>query len=416
MIRRSFFGTATLLALSLSIFPPPLARAETPAHLTEQESIRLALESSAWTGLIEGQREAAASEKTIAALRPNPVFEYGRETRDAGGGSTTESSYALSQRLDLAGRRKLARERAAVQADAAEAGIESLRAERVLEVRRGFFNTLHEQRRSEIVARWTQRVAALETATRKREEAGDVSGYERRRISREVAALSAQRRAQQAAFSAALERLRGTIAHDAAPSQAVLTGAMLPGDAPALEELLARVDRHPDLLRDRRQAAAHRLSRRLAERGRIPEVTVTLGLKTFDEDAGDGEGLLLGASVPLPIFDRGQGERQRAGAQEQVSRSEYVMRRARLQGEVRAAWQRFTRLSEAAQAYRSDAVEASARLAGIAEAAYRGGEIGVLELVDAYRGALDAELNALSLEHDARIARVELDELTGGQN
>lgn len=415
MIRRSFFGTATLLALSLSIFPPGLARAETPA-LTEQESIRLALESPAWTGLIEGRREAARSEKTIAALMPNPVFEYGRETLDAGGGSTTESSYALSQRLDFAGRRKLARERAAVQADAAEAGIESQRAERVLEVRRGFFDTLHQQQHNEILARWAQRVATLETATRKREEAGDASGYERRRISREVAALSAERRGQEAALAAALERLRGTIAHDAAPSQAVLTGTMLPGDAPALAELLARVDRHPDLLRDQRQAAAHRLSRRLAERGRIPEVTVTLGLKTLDEDAGDGNGLLLGASVPLPVFDRGQGERQRAAAQEQVSQSEYVLTRARLHGEVRAAWQRFSRFREAAQAYRGEAVEPSVRLVSIAEAAYRGGEIGVLELVDAYRGALDAELNALALEHDARIARVELDELTGGQN
>jgi cobalt-zinc-cadmium efflux system outer membrane protein len=63
--------------------------------------------------------------------------------------------------------------------------------------------------------------------------------------------------------------------------------------------------------------------------------------------------------------------------------------------------------------YRSEAVAPSADLLRIAESAYRAGESTVLELLDAYKGALEAELTALDLEWKARDARIELDQLTG---
>ena len=66
--------------------------------------------------------------------------------------------------------------------------------------------------------------------------------------------------------------------------------------------------------------------------------------------------------------------------------------------------------------YRSDAVAPSAELVRIAEAAYRAGESTVLELLDAYKGALEAELTALDLEWKAREARIELDQLTGNHS
>ncbi len=45
---------------------------------------------------------------------------------------------------------------------------------------------------------------------------------------------------------------------------------------------------------------------------------------------------------------------------------------------------------------------------------YRGGELGVLELLDAYRGAEEDEERALDLEFQARRARIELELSSGG--
>ena len=49
----------------------------------------------------------------------------------------------------------------------------------------------------------------------------------------------------------------------------------------------------------------------------------------------------------------------------------------------------------------------------IAETAYRNNELGVLELIDAYRNALESEVSALQLALDARLKQIELDKLIG---
>ncbi len=66
----------------------------------------------------------------------------------------------------------------------------------------------------------------------------------------------------------------------------------------------------------------------------------------------------------------------------------------------------------AARRFREDARAASADLVRIATAGYQGGEMTLLELLDAYRGAGDDELTALDLDQAARRARVELDRAT----
>jgi cobalt-zinc-cadmium efflux system outer membrane protein len=48
-----------------------------------------------------------------------------------------------------------------------------------------------------------------------------------------------------------------------------------------------------------------------------------------------------------------------------------------------------------------------------AKAAYKGGEIGILELLDAYREEADTLTRALELEKRARQAHIELERLTG---
>ena len=71
-----------------------------------------------------------------------------------------------------------------------------------------------------------------------------------------------------------------------------------------------------------------------------------------------------------------------------------------------------------ATALRSAAVEfanqaqAASDLVRIAAAGYAGGELGVLELLDAYRGEMDDALTRLDLAHQARRARLDFDRLT----
>jgi cobalt-zinc-cadmium efflux system outer membrane protein len=72
-----------------------------------------------------------------------------------------------------------------------------------------------------------------------------------------------------------------------------------------------------------------------------------------------------------------------------------------------------TALGEAARRSQQDARRRAEVLLAAADAGYRGGELGVVELVDAYRAALDAELQRIDLAWTARDARIALDEAAG---
>ena len=124
-------------------------------------------------------------------------------------------------------------------------------------------------------------------------------------------------------------------------------------------------------------------------------------------------GMALSLSIPLPVFDRQQVGRQRAEAEALQARAEYRLARSRAEGELRGLYLQAERLRATAADYRTHALAATPELLRIAEAAYRGGESTLLELLDAYRGALETETTALELEQRAREARIEYDLITG---
>jgi cobalt-zinc-cadmium efflux system outer membrane protein len=157
------------------------------------------------------------------------------------------------------------------------------------------------------------------------------------------------------------------------------------------------------------RAEAAELERRAAALERIPDVTVGVGPKWIDNGISRENGIMLTLSVPLPLFNRGQAGEKRAAAEAIGARAEYQLARARAEGELRGLHRQFERLAAAANEYRARALAATPELLRIAESAYRGGESTILELLDAYRGALESEVTALELESKARAARIEYD-------
>ena len=97
-----------------------------------------------------------------------------------------------------------------------------------------------------------------------------------------------------------------------------------------------------------------------------------------------------------------------------IARAERNLAFAEAAGAVRGLRAQAAALGDAGRRFRADSVVLSATLMRAAEAAYEAGEVGVLELLDAYRSAVGAELEGLELASGARRARIELDRVTGG--
>lgn len=404
----------TLSVFLLSVILPtlPLAAWAQP-HLTEAEAIRLGLARSDLSDLDQADVRMAEADALAAGQIPNPTLSYSRD-RVGGSPDTVEQSWMLSQTFDLSGKRKLRREAAERRVELASAGNATRRSEFAGEIRRAFHDAVFRQEALRATETWVQRFARVEGMVGKLVRAGEASGYDRHRLARERQAAEARLATGRAEIDRSLARLAALIGASEPPSVA---GELLPPALPAIETALDRLEQRPDLRALSLAALAADLDGRAAKQARIPDLTAGIGPRWVESGQGGGisrdNGFALTLSIPLPVFDRQQAGRQRAAAEAARARAELRLARTRAEGELRGLHRQAEALRTAASEYRARAVATSPELLRIAEAAYQGGESSLLELLDAYRGALESETTALELEKRAREARIEYELLTG---
>jgi len=398
--RGKWFG---LLVFTL----PFLCNAE---PLTEEKSLELGLNQTDFVNLLESRVDTARGALETTKTWANPEFEYTHEEL----GEETETNIWLRQRFDVSGRRGFSRDAAQADINVAKAGNEKQRVKRSFIIRQYFFQALYYQQQRQLFEYWVKKYTKVEGAMRKREEAGDVSGYDRLRISREKISLLAQQRHNQASYQAVWQKLIGIIGVKDGHTFSEVQGEIAPDELPTISTVLEGLSQQPILVQLQHQAEAARLAIRAADRSKIPEITLGVGHKSVDGPIVDESGLMLTASIPIPLIDRKQGARLSASSKARKAESEYQIVLNQMNAEVRGLWQQANQLAENAQLFREQSVNASFELVRIAETAYESNEIGVLELIDAYHSALEAEMMARQLALEARLTRIELDKVFKG--
>ncbi|MCC7311339.1 MAG: TolC family protein [Sulfuritalea sp.] len=378
------------------------------AGITEAEALRLGLGRAEFSELLRARVGEAEADALAADTWANPTLELEREKT----GNTRETTWKIMQPLDLSGRRGLREDAARHRIRATESDNLARRNERAVELRRAFHLFLRQQETVGAVDNWVVRFAAIGSVVDKLARAGEVAGYDRRRLTREQRSAEAKLAEARAELERGRARLSALIGTDAGETVA---GRLLPQIPPALPDLQARLGMRPDISALAARVDAAQADNAAAQRN-LPELSVGIGGKRVEDGASRDNGNLLLLSFNLPLFDRQQAGDRRTAAQAMAARAELGLARQQAEGELVGLHRQLTQLIATAERYRSDAVAPSAELVRIAEAAYRAGESTVLELLDAYKGALEAELTALDLEWKAREARIELDQLTGNHS
>ena len=373
--------------------------------LTEAETLRLGLARPEFTELQRAHVEEAEADVLAASTWTNPTLEFGRDKL----GSERERSWQISQPFDLSGRRGLRADAARQRVRASEADNRGRRDERVATLRRTFHETLRLQEAQRAVGAWAQRFAVIDGVVAKLARAGEVAGYDRRRLAREQRSAEAKLAETRAELERSRARLAGLIGKEVGGE---LAGPLQPEAPPPLPELQGKLPARPEFAALAARAEAAQADNAAAQRN-FPELTLGVGGKRVEDGPLRDNGNTVMLSFSLPLFDRQQAGDRRSAAQAMAARAELGLARQQAEGELLGLHRQATQLAAAAARYRSSAVAPSAELLRIAESAYRAGESSVLELLDAYKGALEAELTALDLEAKARLARIELDQLTG---
>lgn len=384
-------------------------------ELSEAQAVAAALTRDDFVALEQSRHGAAEAEVEQAALPANPNATLGREGLSSGGARQAETRLELTQQLDVAGRRRFARTAAVRRLAATDAELAGVRTDAIADVRRAFGQVLF---RARVVGALDKAVTSLSASAQvvnRLATSGESSGYDRRRVVRELFALRVKRDTAAADLVRDQAVLAAYVEDNAAQALAP-SGPALPAPPPPLNEMRERLRERSQLVALEVRAEAADSEAQMSRRGWIPNVTVGVGTRLMESAQGEQGDLMVSLGVPIPLFDRGQARVKRAVAEREGYRAEHALQMARLGGELDGAWQQASRLFAAALDYRREVLSSSHELGRIAETAYAAGEGDVLDLIDAARTELETELMSFELDHQARMARIELDQIAGMNN
>lgn len=402
-MRRSLLLLAGLLGMS--------AAAASGQPLTEKQALeRMRAEHPYLQALRLGVREIEADARERSLLA-NPTVGYTREDTGLG----VDGFLLVSQELPLRGRARLLREAAAQTVTAAEARADASRLDFEAYLRLAFTDLLLAQARAAVLEAGVAELRRLVDVLRAREREGEGSRFDRLRTEREVADIETDLQAAEIDRVAAQARLASFLGPAADPETLSAVGRLLEGAsiASATELRERALAQRSDYRALALGASRWTTERRAAERLRLPATAVTAGLKRSAVPLAGASGYVVAATLAVPLFNRGQQQVARAEAARARTVAERDALRTRIESDVRAAHAEASRYRALAERYRSESVEPAAELAEIATAAYEEGEYGILELLDAHRVVLDAELRLLELSGAARRAAVNLDLAVG---
>ncbi len=359
-----------------------------------------------------GEAEVAGAEKPLA-FNPELRSQLGIGTGEF---APRQVEATVMQRLEVAGERGLRIEAARGRAAVLEAEYERARWEVRREVRRLYRLGLVDRRRIELQRRVVGFTDELVEIARERREAGDV-GRRAVLVGRAEAATARQRLLERwKGYLRTLADLEATIGWEAGdpPQPAGELAELRP--LPPREKLLERAydeDLELQVLRARLDEFESR--RKLAAREVWPNPLVGLGFER--ERMGTpavSNKLRMIVGLPLPVWDRNQGEIARYAAREAVVRKELESRKRILAGRVAERAKVVEAAYRQARIYREEVLPAIEEQFELLQEGFELGEMDLLEVMDARDRLLEARRRHLETLAEYVKATSELEALLGG--
>jgi cobalt-zinc-cadmium efflux system outer membrane protein len=240
---------------------------------------------------------------------------------------------------------------------------------------------------------------------------GDLSGYALRRLRVERARYESALLAATLATRAARRRLAGFLVPE---SDSVIAPAGFPaGDPPdvtvdALGGLGAGV---PALAAARAALNAARADEQAVSRGRVPALTATGGYKTQSDGL---DGVFLGFTLPLPLFDRRGAAAAEATAASAAAEARLALARRLVETDLRLAFETYQAARDRSRLVADELLAEPEALLRIARVAYAEGEMSLVELLDAVEAFRAARTELVEVRRDLWISFFDFERAAGG--
>jgi outer membrane protein, heavy metal efflux system len=173
----------------------------------------------------------------------------------------------------------------------------------------------------------------------------------------------------------------------------------------SLQELLkTALERRPDLAASERGKKVTEAEELLTRAERIPNVKIGAFYERDDKDNIVGAKL----SIPLPFFDRKQGELREALARKSIANLNYLNRRQALEREIRAAYNKFRLAERDMSLYPKDSLKRFDENLDLNQRAYQEGQIDLSDAIVFQNQVIEARQKFIDALTNYNLAVAEL--------
>jgi len=355
--------------------------------------------------------DAASAAVTSARAYPNPQVEvlYGRlSPRSAGVAGGPAPTVAITQKLDYPQQRRLRADMAGRSLEATEAGRQAFRAELAARVKTAYFEVLRRETEQAAAQDDLAMMRQIHDRARLRVAVGEAPRYEL--IKAETELLSAQKTLQSAhlrvkqAKAALRQQVGGAMPADYAVAGSLSQQAPLPA-LPVLRDTLG--GSNAELAQRRLEADRASLAVDYQRSLRLPELAVRASAAREPDNTVSQVGLTL----TIPLWDRRTGPVGEATAQAIQARTALELREFELRQELETAYRQYEITQAQVGALEGGIVRQAESALAVAESAYRFGERGILDYLDAQRVLRGARSDLIAAQYELQTATIQIEKL-----
>lgn len=389
--------------------------AKVPEQLTLAAALELAEGHNPALAARSAKIDLAAGRISQAGNLPNPTLEWGvGEIDRAGAGyDSAESEIALSQVIELGGKRARRKQVAELGSGLARQDYLVARLAVRFETERRFYALLAAQRRLALNASALDTAQKTAKAVVERVEAGKERPLQASKAEADLEIARLRSEKAETELESARARLTamwgGRGADFKSPQGSLTDGVARPPEIDALRDLLQG---NPLLLRQEKVIQRAEAVLRSEKARRIPDMEISAGYERFEEDGTDS--YAFGIGMPLPIFDRNGGNIDAAyhellaeRAEARSLKSQLAAELAETHGNLSAAYRRVETFEQKVVPATEEAYESS-------RVGYSQGKLGFLDMLDAQRSLCEARAALADALENFHQARIDLQELTAG--
>lgn len=394
--------------LALAMIAAPTADA---APLTLNEALRLAAAHSPALAAAQAQERGAQAALNTALAYPNPEIELASgvsRPRQIGGTSGRNELLGLSQQFELPSLRAARRQGAEAGIVSGTAALGDARLNQHAVVKQAFFDVLRRQEESRLAAENHALLLQIRNRVKIKVEVGESPRYELVKSEAEALAAESAARSAELRVTQARDRLRARIGAPLAENFEVAAEPPLAADLPELAELRRDLLARQPLLKVA-EAETRRAQARLEQEraSRLPQPTIRLSTER-DPDMNQWR---VGVVLPLPLWNRREGPIGEAVAGMHRAEAEARQVHLGLLAELDQAYGRYQIAKRQVQTFESGLMKEAENAMKVAEAAYRFGERGILDYLDAQRVLRTTRVDFLNARYELQAALIEIERL-----